>query len=220
VRYRIHVLGPKPPEEKQKKIKEKKEKSWDQKTSGWQKKKKKKLKKMNFFDPPLVELQKSKFISSDGIYICKTTSKTCSLNLKLNNTQKWINYTWKYDDGDSTISKNPKSKKFPIGTHNVIVSASYSGSTDVLWSHTYTIHVEKVQKPKKPKKPKKQKIQKTRKSPISSPTVIYTNGIPQSHIDDSWIIYFVIFLTIFSLLILRQRERHTQRIAGNVIEKK
>ena len=51
-------------------------------------KKKKKLKKMDFFDPPSVALQKSKFIEINDGYLCRTKTKTCSLNLTLSGAEK------------------------------------------------------------------------------------------------------------------------------------
>ena len=38
---------------------------------------------MDFFDPPMIALQKSKFVETDDGYLCRTKTKTCSLNLIL-----------------------------------------------------------------------------------------------------------------------------------------
>ena len=82
VRYHIHVLGPRPvwdlikPE---KKTKIKKETSWIVEKPLWHKKKKK-PKKLVFFDPPKIILQKSKFMQQNNRYLCRTTTKNCSLN--------------------------------------------------------------------------------------------------------------------------------------------
>jgi hypothetical protein len=83
-------------------------------------------KKMDFFDPPTIALQKSKFTRIDDRYICRTTTRTCSLNLSLSGAEKGVVYTWEYDDGDIITSKNPRSKSFAPGVHEIIVSATYS----------------------------------------------------------------------------------------------
>ncbi len=179
IRYRIHVLGPKDKEEqvKTKKIKDpsltktKNERSWAAKISGWQKKKKKKKpKKMDFFDPPTITLQKSKFTKTNAGYLCRTKTKTCSLNLTLSGAEKWILYTWTYDDGEVISSKNPRSKKLSLGSHEITVAASYSGSTDILWTQTISARVDKISKPKKAKKIKAKKPPKTErlKKPVQS----------------------------------------------------
>ena len=168
IRYRIHVLGPRDKEEqvKTKKIKDpsltKKKISWAADTSGWQKKKKKKKpKKMDFFDPPTITMQKSKFTETNNGYLCRTKTKTCSLNLTLSGAEKWILYTWTYDDGEVISSKNPRSKKLSLGSHKITVAASYSGSTDILWIQTISARVDKITKPKKAKKIKAKKPPKT-----------------------------------------------------------
>jgi hypothetical protein len=184
IRYRIHVLGPR---EKEEKIKTKKEKDPSvTKTKESNKKlKKKKLKKMDFFDPPMITLQKSKFTEIDSHYLCRTTTKTCSLNLTLSGAEKGIVYTWTYDDGEVISSKNPKSKKLSIGSHEITVAAAYSGSTDILWTQTISAQVDKIIKPKKAKKIKakkapKIKIQKeTKSTSIASPE---TEKIPEDDI--------------------------------------
>jgi hypothetical protein len=217
IRYIIHVLGPKTEEEK---IKTKKVKDPSlMKTKESSKKKKKKLiemypreKKMDFFDPPIVTLQDSKFVEVDDRYICRTTTKTCSLNLTLSWAKKGITYTWTYDDGDIITSKNPRSKSFSPGRHEITVSASYSGSTDILWTEILSVKVEKIIKPKKAKKPKKPKVAKTEKSPTLSliPTA-YAGGVP---IDDDvrWdMSSFLVFVMLISMTIWYQRRTYLSK---------
>jgi hypothetical protein len=206
IRYLIHVLWPKPKVEKSKK--EKLEKIVKSETDA-KKKKKKKLKNMDFFDPPIIELQKSKFTRDMDTYMCKTKTKSCSLNLKLREAGKWLQYTWKYDDGTTIVSKNPKSKKFLPWIHSVILSASYSGTTDILWSQVYRIQVEKVQKIKKAKKPKqpKQKITKT-KTPITLIPTAYASGIPETTRGSGDMYGLTVFVILVSLLVWRQRRMY------------
>jgi hypothetical protein len=219
IRYIVHVLGPKPEEEKikTKKIKDpsltktKKEKSWVSEASGWRKKKKliemyPREKKMDFFDPPTVILQKSKFIEVDDLYLCRTTTKTCSLNLTLSGAEKGILYTWTYDDWDMITSKNPRSKSFAPGMHEITVSASYSGSTDVIWTQILSLQVDHIAKPKKGKKPKKVKTTKPKQSSALSliPTA-YASGVPTRD-DAEWdLSYFLLFVSVISITAWYQR---------------
>jgi hypothetical protein len=125
IRYIIHVLGPKPEEEK---IKTKKirDSSVTKTKESSKKKKKKNPKKIDFFDPPIITLQNSKFTEMDDRYLCRTRTKTCSLNLTLSGAEKGIEYTWQYDDGDIVTSENPRSKIFAPGVYEIKVSATYS----------------------------------------------------------------------------------------------
>ena len=182
IRYRIHVLGPRDKEEKIK-TKEIKDPSLrGTKQSSTTKTKKKKPKKMDFFDPPTISLQKSKFTITDDGYLCRTKTKTCSLNLTLSGAEKWILYTWIYDDGVTLTSKNPKSKSLSIGSHTIIVSAAYTGSTDVLWTQILSVRVDKITTPKKAKKPPKtERLKKPVQSlilPPASEQPSVENGIP------------------------------------------
>ena len=134
---------------------------------------------MDFFDPPIIALQDSKFAEGDDRYLCRTTAKTCSLNLTLSGAEKGIIYTWYYDDGDIVTSKNPRSKSFAPGKHEITVSASYSGSTDILWTQILSVQVDHIAKPKKAKKPKAKKVTVSKKSASLSliPTA-YASGVP------------------------------------------
>jgi hypothetical protein len=187
------VLGPKSEEEKKKiRIKKeidtetKSEKSWVSETLGWQKKNKK-IQKIDFFDPPTISLQSSKFIETDDGYICRTTTKTCSLNLTLSGIERWISYTWEYDDGDIITSKNPRSKNLSIGSHNITVVASYSWSTDILWTDAIVATVERsiiAKKPKKIKTPKTDTKKESQWVPIivMEPDKILEDDIPYTTI--------------------------------------
>ncbi len=159
VKYYIHVLWPREKEEVQitKKQKNKISKPGKEVAEKWKTKKKPKTKKMVFFDPPKIVLQKSKFTEKDNTYICYTHSKSCSLNLNLSNSQKGIVYRWKYDDGEIIVSKNPKSRSFEPWFHTIQIIAWYT-SDDFLWTQSVNIQVIKVSKPKKIKKVKKSKI--------------------------------------------------------------
>ncbi len=151
IRYYIHVLGER---EKVNEIKVEKK----LKTKGnWNIKKAKKVKKVTFFDPPIIELQNKKFIENDNTYICYTKTNNCSLNLSLWETQKWITYRWIYEDGEIVESKNPKSKSFVPGIHTIRLIAGYS-SDNFLWDRIIQVKVIKIQKPKKIKKTKQTKI--------------------------------------------------------------
>ncbi len=157
IRYHIHVLGvpekwEKPKEEKKTKTKQIKNESISPKI-----KKKKNPKKITFFEPPNLVLQNSKFTETRDGYICRTNTKTCSLNLSLSGSQKGIIYSWIYDNGEGIISKNPKSKSFVPWTHTIRVIAGYSDSTPI-WSRDIHVEVIKVKKPKKIKKIKVSKI--------------------------------------------------------------
>lgn len=79
--------------------------------------KKKKIKKITFFDPPEIVLQKSKFSLDKNNLTCRTNTKSCSLNLKIDNPTSGIQYTWEYENGEKIISANPKSIQFPTGNH-------------------------------------------------------------------------------------------------------
>ena len=127
---------------------------------------------MDFFDPPTITLQKSKFIEIDGGYLCRTKTKTCSLNLTLSGVEKGIMYNWAYDDREVISSKNPRSQKLSLGSHEIVVAASYSGSTDVLWTQTISARVDKITKPKKAKKQKISARKTTPKKEIK-PTIIH-----------------------------------------------
>lgn len=172
--YRIHVLWLKPKEEQLKKetLPRKEKVSLKQSTQ------KKKLKKMVFFNPPIIELQKSKFRLNGSTYICHTTSKTCSLNLSLTNVQKGIIYQWQYSDGESIVSKNPRARSFPPGTQKIRVSASYSGNANILWSEDIIVTVIQEKKPKKSKKSRSPKIKKTITDSIIPSA--YASGSPET----------------------------------------
>lgn len=134
---------------------------------------------MDFFDPPIITLQDSKFVEGDDRYLCRTTTRTCSLNLTLSGTEKGIIYTWYYDDGDIVTSKNPRSKSFAPGKHEITVSASYSGSTDILWTQILSVQVDHIAKPKKAKKPKAPKVTASKKSTnLSLIPTAYASGVP------------------------------------------
>lgn len=176
-RYNIHVLGEIEKQVKETLIKEKKSKPSSIKSQKTKivKKKISKIKKITFFDPPNIVLQNSKFELKENNYICYTASKHCNLNLTLTGSQKWIMYTWIYDNGDIVISKNPQSKALVLGNHTIRLIAGYS--TDVpLWIKDINATVIKIKTPKKPKKTKKPKIvqmswsilpQKSTKIPIN-----------------------------------------------------
>jgi hypothetical protein len=89
-RYNIHVLGEIEKQVKETLNKEKKSKRSSIKSKKIKivKKKIPKTKKITFFDPPSIVLQKSKFELKENNYICYTTSKHCSLNFTLMGSQK------------------------------------------------------------------------------------------------------------------------------------
>jgi hypothetical protein len=163
VRYNIHVLGEWEKLEKNltewQKKKEKMSKNSHIQTPKTKEKSriKKKIKKMTFFDPPRVELQNSKFKLENNEYVCYTKSKNCSLNLILSGSQKWMVYTWIYDNAEIIESKNPKSKSLTPGVHMVRLIAGYSSDVPI-WSQDIRVTVIQTQKPKKQKKAKISKI--------------------------------------------------------------
>ena len=156
---------------------------------------------MDFFDPPTIALQKSKFIQTDDTYLCHTTTKTCSLNLTLSGAEKGIIYTWTYDDGAVLISKNPKSRAFAPGTHEIRVAASYSGSTDILWTQTISATVEKIKKAKKPKKIKAPKSKIKKETQVTSVIVPEIENPPEDDIPYTTI---ALFGGILPLVLLRR----------------
>jgi hypothetical protein len=111
IRYRIHVLGPKPDIEKEKKTK-KKETKKEADEMNIEKESQTKISEISFFDPPEIVLQDSKFVPDGDGYICRTKNKTCSINLTLSGTQPDIMYRWDYGDGDIIDSKNPRSHSY------------------------------------------------------------------------------------------------------------
>lgn len=203
IRYRIHVLGPRDKEE-QVKTKKIKDPSITKTKESSKKPKKKKPKKMDFFDPPMIALQKSKFIFSDDRYICKTTTKTCSLNLTLSGTEKGIIYIWTYDDGEVISSKNPKSKKLSIGFHEITVAAAYSGSTDILWTRILSVEVDKIKKAKKSKKIKTKKAPKTEIKKEIKPTLVSLPETEQISEDDIPYTTIALLWGIIPLALLRR----------------
>lgn len=147
--YTIHVLGNQ--EERKietQKIQKKITSKTKQPKNKSEKVKIKKNSKVIFFDPPEVILQKSRFTKSENGFICYTASKSCSLNLSFSWTQKWIIYTWEYDDGEKITSKNPKSHIFSLGKHTIKISAWYANNTPI-WTRNIEILVTKKYKPKK-----------------------------------------------------------------------
>jgi hypothetical protein len=94
VRYRIHVLGPRTEEivrkgstKVKKSIAASVDKSSDDKSLSV--KKKKKTKKIEFFDPPTLILQNpDKITYRNDVFSCRTTSKSCSINLSLSGVTK------------------------------------------------------------------------------------------------------------------------------------
>lgn len=157
IKYHIHVLWPREKEEVTitKKQRSKVSKNVHDGDEKWKTKKKKKLKKMTFFDPPKITLQKSKFKQEDNnTYVCYTLTKSCSLNLSLTGSQKGIVYTWKYDDGEIVVSKNPKSRSFAPGFHKIQIIAWYT-SDNPLWIENIEVKVIKISKWKKKKKVKR-----------------------------------------------------------------
>lgn len=155
IKYYIHVLWPREKEESKisKKQKTKVSKSLADKDKKQKAKKKLKPKKMIFFDPPQITLQKSKFSEIDNMYVCYTRTKSCSLNLSLTGSQKGIVYTWKYDDGDIVVSKNPKARSFTPWFHKIQIIAWYT-SDNPLWIKNLEVKVIKISKSKKKKKVK------------------------------------------------------------------
>jgi hypothetical protein len=200
IRYRIHVLGPRDKEEKKAKTKDKTKVKVEKEKPV----KRKKMKKMDFFDPPMITLQKSKFTETDDHYLCRTTTKTCSLNLTLSGTTKGIIYTWTYDDGEVISSKNPRSKKLSLGAHEIRISAAYSGSTDTLWTQTISAQVEKIIKPKKSKKIKVQKAPKTETKKEIKPTLVSLQETEQIPEDDIPYTTIALFSGIIPLALLRR----------------
>ena len=81
---------------------------------------------MDFFDPPIITLQDSKFVEGDDRYLCRTTTRTCSLNLTLSGAEKGIIYTWYYDDGDIVTSKNRAAKNKKSGAKETKSPKSHS----------------------------------------------------------------------------------------------
>jgi hypothetical protein len=131
IRYRIHVLGPRTEEivrkgstKANKSIASSQSEKSDTKSST--KKKKKKSKKIEFFNPPTLILQNpDKITYRNDVFSCRTTSKTCSINLSLSGVTKGIVYTWQYSNGDQVVSKNPRSRSLTPGVHNIHLIASY-----------------------------------------------------------------------------------------------
>ncbi len=157
IRYHIHVLGEREEDKKEKINKKYTTKDSQVKNQLTRPRKQKKPKKIVFFDPPNILLQNSKFIETDNQYTCFTTTKNCSLNLEITGTQKWIIYTWIYDDGEVITSSNPRSKSFAPGIHTVQLIAGYSSDMPI-WTRDIIVKVTKIWKMKKSKKIKKTKI--------------------------------------------------------------
>jgi hypothetical protein len=170
VHYLIHVLGKKQKEEKTQEEKKRKEKkiSTNQKlVSATKKNTKKRFKKriaskVYFFDPPAIKIQDKNTRYSSWLLLCTTRKRFCSLNLELENTIKWVTYTWDYPDGKRYITKNPRSTLFPVGTSSITLSASY-GTGVPFWSKTVFIRVLKETKTKKKTKNTVKKVTKNEK---------------------------------------------------------
>jgi hypothetical protein len=123
--------------------------------------------------------------------------------MTLTGSQKGIVYAWKYDDGEVITSKNPKSRSLAPGIHEISVSASYSGSTDILWTQILSVKVDKISKSKKSKnlKTKKEKIipkKEIQSSPISLPE---TKQVPE---DDIPYTTMALFGGILPLVLFRR----------------
>jgi hypothetical protein len=204
IRYRIHVLGPRNEEEAIKTKKTKDPSLRGTKQSSTTKVKKKKVKEMDFFDPPTITLQNSKFVETDDTYLCRTKTKTCSLNLTLSGVEKGIIYTWTYDDGEVIISRNPRSKSLSIGSHEIRVAASYSGSSDTLWTQTISATVEKIIKPKKAKKIKAKKAPKTQPKKVVDSNIISLPETEKIPADDIPYTTMALFGGILPLVLLRR----------------
>ncbi|MBC7503738.1 lamin tail domain-containing protein [Candidatus Gracilibacteria bacterium] len=204
IRYHIHVLGPKEKEEKIKTEKKAKTALVDKNAQKGTKKgtKKKKSQKITFFDPPNIFLQNSKFIETDGRYICRTTAKSCSFNLALSGTLRGLTYTWTYDDGQVIISKNPKSKSLTIGAHTIVVTAAY-GTGEAIWTSRIYADVSKIKKLKKSKikKPSKKKLV-TKKKIFTTPVqLVVADPVAK---DDTPYAAMALIGGIMPILILRR----------------
>lgn len=161
--YHIHVVWPKPKEEKIKKEKIEKKKT---KISASITPKKKKIKKikMLFYSPPSIVLQ-GKSGEKNGIqsYICQAKTKNlCTINFTLSWTLRGYEYRWIVDGNEVYTGKNPKSWKLTPGTHEVRVMGYAKKSPNITSEEVFTIKV--ISEKKKAKKAKKKKVPKPKKT--------------------------------------------------------
>lgn len=209
IRYHIHVLGERERDKKEKIDKKYSIKAIPDKNQSIKiknKRKPKKPKKIVFFDPPNIVLQNSKFVENDNKYLCFTKTKNCSLNLELSAPQKWIIYSWIYDDGEVVSSNNPKSKSFIPGIHTIRLVAGYSSDAP-LWSRDIIVKVTKIWKTKKPKKIKKLKIvQNTWSNTWSKNDTIQNYNTPeeQKNNDEFPFVSLALIGGILPLLVFRK----------------
>lgn len=202
VRYIIHVLGDREiKNEKTHKI----QKNTREKSIQLQKKTKKvKTHKIVFFEPPEIILQKSQFSKIGNKYICYTNTRKCSLNITLSWTQKWIVYSWKYDNGEPLISKNPKSHAFSPWKYTIQIMAWFSDNTP-LWTQDIDIQVIKI---KKSKKIKIKKIQpkKDKKKVLVTPNMYHkSDADPTNNTKENFpFTSIAILIGIFPIVLLRR----------------
>ena len=93
--YRVHVLGPRdkeshPSQEKTPKKSTSSQGAKQPKINHSKEKhiQKKHVKPIDFFDPPDILIQDSRFIEQNGAYTCITRTKSCGLNLTLSGAEK------------------------------------------------------------------------------------------------------------------------------------
>ena len=175
--YIIHVLGPKPEEEKVKKEKisksENREKKEKKILSEIRKKKKHKKMKMIFFSPPIVLLQgRTGEKISEDLYACRyKKTPLCSMNFSLSGTLKWYDYVWQLDGEEIFTGKNPKVWKLASGVYDVRVISYHAGSWAEVSRSDFTIRVSAEPKKAKKIKTKKPKFSKKIKIPKIIPEV-------------------------------------------------
>lgn len=201
VKYTIEVISPTLMPEKEKvevvkKVKEKKGKEISvtkEETST----KKKKLKPILFFDPPDIFLQNKNLanISIAGkTYICRTRTKTCSMNFFLTGAQKGYTYEWEFPgQSGAYISKNPRSFAFLVWTSEIHLTVRDLAG-NILSEDTSTVVVEKIIKPRKAKKPKKkvsEKIQKPKVNSSSQESIVIPE-VPEDTSTQATSIFFLL----------------------------
>lgn len=202
--YRIHVVWPKPKEEKIKSTKSETKK----KITIIPVKKRKKYKKikMRFFTPPSVILQWKTWVKiHEWEYVCQAKTKNiCTINFSLTWVEKGYESTWIIDEKEVYRGKNPKSWKFSVWIHEIKILTYRKWSTLASDETKLSVRVLAQVKMAKKKKVKKVLVKKSKK--------VVPKLIPEAHAEDEnitnsskvpsiWLLIFLSWIFIMGLIL-------------------
>lgn len=102
-------------------------------------------------------------IENDEKYICYTKTANCSINLSLSEVSKNFSYSWLWNDEESMISQNPRSKSLGIGKNFLTLTIFEKENPENILA-TKKLVVEVIKTTTKKPKTTKSKVTSSKKS--------------------------------------------------------